>query len=173
MTPIIKVLVIKVLAALRIDLAVAAVAVAMVALSGLPANAQGAATATLVGSWGGNGRISYNDGSSESIRCNAYYTGGGNQLSMVIQCKSQTSEINMRSKLRIDGNRASGEWEERTFNASGTASGKVDGDRMSLNIGGGGFSGTMSVSYSKSSHSVQILTQGIAMKSATMSFTRR
>lgn len=129
--------------------------------------------ATLAGSWGGSGRISYTDGSSESIRCNAYYTGGGNTLNMAIQCKSNSNAIHVRSKLRIDGARASGEWEERTFNANGTASGRVDGSSMSLSLGGGGFTGTMSVSFGKSSHSVSISTQGIAMSKATMSFSRR
>ena len=129
--------------------------------------------ATLAGSWGGSGRISYTDGSSESIRCNAYYTGGGNTLNMAIQCKSNSNAIHVRSKLRIDGARASGEWEERTFNANGTASGRVDGSSMSLSLGGGGFTGTRSVSFGKSSHSVSISTQGIAMSKATMSFSRR
>ena len=127
----------------------------------------------LIGAWGGSGRISYTDGSSESIRCNAYYSGGGNALSMAIQCKSDSNAIHVRSKLRIDGARASGEWEERTFNANGTASGRVDGSSMSLSLGGGGFSGSMSVSFGKSSHTVSISTQGIAMNKATMNFSRR
>lgn len=128
---------------------------------------------SLIGAWGGSGRISYTDGSSESIRCNAYYTGGGNTLNMAIQCKSDSNAIHVRSKLRIDGSRASGEWEERTFNANGIASGRVDGSSMSLSLGGGGFTGSMSVSFGKSSHNVNISTQGIAMSRATMSFSRR
>jgi hypothetical protein len=157
----------------QIVLAAVVSTIATVFLLSWPAFAQSSPTSTLVGSWGGSGRISYNDGSSESIRCNAYYTGGGNQLTMAIQCKSETNAINLRSKLKIEGTRASGDWEERTFNANGTASGKAGGDSLSLSIGGGGFTGTMAVSYTKSSHNVQITTQGIAMKAATMTFTRR
>jgi hypothetical protein len=139
-----------------------------------PVRAAGSdAVQTLIGSWGGSGRITYTDGSSESLRCNAYYTGGGSTLNMAIQCKSDKNTIHVRSKLRVDGARASGEWEERTFNASGTASGRVDGSSLSLSLGGGGFTGTMSVSFSKSSHDVSISTQGIAMRRATMSFSRR
>jgi hypothetical protein len=134
---------------------------------------QSSAVSTLLGTWSGNGRITYTDGSSEGIHCNAYYSGGGSELRMAIQCKSDKNPIHIRSQLRIDGNRATGSWEERTFNASGTASGSVSGGSMSLNIGGGGFSGTMSVSFGKSSHSVTISTQGIAMSRATMTFTKR
>jgi hypothetical protein len=131
------------------------------------------AVSTLAGSWGGTGRISYTDGSSESIRCNAYYSAGGNQLTMAIQCKSDSNAIHVRSKLRIDGSRMSGDWEERTFNVSGNGSGRVDGNSMSLSLTGGGFTGSMSVNYSKTTHSVTIATQGIAMNRATMTFTRR
>lgn len=127
----------------------------------------------LIGSWSGSGRINYTDGTSEAIHCNAYYTGEGKELRMAIQCKSDKNPINIRSQLRIDGGRASGTWEERTFNASGTASGSVGSSNMSLSVTGGGFSGTMSVSFGKSSHRVSISTQGIAMSRATMNFKKR
>lgn len=152
-------------------------AVGLVLLASLacaPARAAGdSVVSALAGSWGGSGRISYTDGSSEAIRCTAYYTGGGNALNMVIQCKSDKNPIHIRSKLQIDGSHASGEWEERTFNASGSVSGSVSSGSMSLNISGGGFNGSMSVSFSKTSHSVNVTTKGIAMSRATMSFSRR
>jgi hypothetical protein len=135
--------------------------------------AETSTVATLAGSWGGTGRISYTDGTSEGIRCNAYYSASGNQLTMAIQCKSDSNALHVRSKLRIDGSRVSGDWEERTFNANGNGSGRVSGNSMSLNLTGGGFNGSMSVNYSKASHSVTIATQGIAMSRATMTFTRR
>ncbi len=135
--------------------------------------AETGAVGTLLGSWGGTGRISFTDGSSESIRCTAYYTGGGTELRMAIQCQSERNPIHIRSRLKIEGSRASGEWDERTFNASGTASGSVSDNRISLNISGGGFTGSMSVSFSKSSHSLTISTEGVPMKGASMNFSRR
>lgn len=132
-----------------------------------------AAIAALSGSWGGHGRITYTDGSSEGINCSAYYTGSDRELRMAIQCRSDKNPINIRSKLRIDGKRASGEWEERTFNASGSASGSIGPGSISLKVTGGGFSGTMNVNFGGSSHSVTISTQGIAMSRATMEMSRR
>lgn len=149
---------------------------AIAALSSIGAFAAAAspsAVATLLGTWGGNGRITYTDGSSEGIHCNAYYTGGGSDLNMAIRCKSEKNPIHIRSKLRISGGRATGTWEERTFNASGSASGKVGSHSMSLRVAGGGFNGSMSVSFTKSTHRVNISTQGIAMKSASINFRRR
>ncbi len=152
------------------------IAVLAIAVSGPAPSARAAedaAISTLKGTWGGSGRISYKDGSSEAIRCSAYYTGGGNTLNMVIQCKSEKNPIHIRSKLQIDGGHATGEWEERTFNASGSASGNVSANSMTLNISGGGFSGSMAVSFGKSSHNVNISTQGIEMSRATISFSRK
>lgn len=152
-------------------------AAACLALAGVAALAPAARAenivATLNGSWSGSGRIVYTDGSSEGIHCNAFYTGSGRDLSMAIQCKSDRNPIHIRSKLRIDGSRASGEWEERTFNASGNASGNVGPNSMSLKVSGGGFDGQMAVSFNKSQHDITVTTKGIAMSRATMSLSRK
>jgi len=150
----------------------AAVTIVVLAGSSLPSMAQNIVS-TLAGAWNGNGRITYTDGSSEGIRCTAFYTGSGNELGMAIQCKSDKTPVHIRSKLKISGNRAAGSWEERTFNASGTASGSVGANSMSLAIEGGGLSGSMSVNFGKSSHTVAVNTQGIAMARASMSFSRQ
>jgi hypothetical protein len=122
----------------------------------------------LVGAWSGSGRLNYSDGSSEGIRCNAYYTLHGGAFSLAIQCRSDKNPIHIRSKLNISGNRLSGAWEERTFNASGKATGTVSGQRIDLNVGGGGFTGSMTVSIGRSTHRVRIETQGIAISRATI-----
>jgi hypothetical protein len=126
---------------------------------------------TLLGSWRGSGQIVLNDGRRERLTCNAYYTGGGSQLGMAIRCQSDTSNVEIRSKLSLSGSRISGTWEERTFNASGTASGSASGDRISLSIAGG-VAGSMQVSFSNSRQSVSISTQHIALKSVTISLSR-
>ncbi|MEZ5908767.1 MAG: hypothetical protein R3D31_08215 [Hyphomicrobiaceae bacterium] len=127
----------------------------------------------LVGTWSGAGRITYTDGSNEGINCSAYYTGGGSDLRMAIQCRSDKNPIHIRSRLRVDGARVTGTWEERTFNASGSATGRLSSGRMTLKVSGSGFNGTMTVSFGGSSHSVTITTSGIAMSKATMRFNKR
>lgn len=153
--------------------ALAAMFFAVFACAAQPAAANSDAAELLLGSWGGSGRIHYTDGSSEGISCTAYYTGGSRELSMAIRCRSSRNPIHIRSKLRISGSRARGQWEERTFNASGSASGTIGAHSMNLKVTGGGFSGDMMVTIGKSSNNVSITTKGIAMSKATMSFTRR
>ena len=125
----------------------------------------------LLGSWGGSGQITMTDGRRERLKCNAYYTGGGSQLGMAIRCQSESSNVEIRSKLSQSGSRITGTWEERTFNASGSAVGQASSSKINLQISGG-VSGTMSVSYSSSRQSVAISTQGIALKSVTISLSR-
>ena len=125
---------------------------------------------TLLGSWRGNGQIALTDGKTERLKCNAYYTGGGTQLGMAIRCQSESSNVEIRSKLSQSGGRISGTWEERTYNAQGTVRPGEHG-KISLSISGG-VSGTMLVSYSSSRQSVAISTQGIALKSVTIDLSR-
>ena len=151
---------------------------AAVVMTALLVLAQGHATQadsnpfdTLLGSWRGSGQIELDGGRMEHLKCNAYYTGGGAQLGMAIRCQSETSNVEIRSKLSQSGGRITGTWEERTYNAEGSATGQATSDKMSLQISGG-VTGTMSVSHSGSRQSVAIATQGIALKSVTIDLTR-
>jgi hypothetical protein len=125
---------------------------------------------TLLGSWRGSGRIMLDSG-PERLSCNAYYTGGGSQLGMAIRCKSDSSSVEIRSKLSLSGSRLTGNWEERTFNAQGTATGTARPGRLAIRVTGS-VTGSMIVNYSRTSQSVSIATQGIALKSVSINLTR-
>jgi hypothetical protein len=123
---------------------------------------------SLRGSWSGSGQIRYDDGTAEGIRCNAYYTGEGARLRLAIRCESGTNKVEIRGQLTAQGDTLSGTWEERTFNAAGEAKGRVAGGKMSLSISGGGFKGAMSVSATGGRQAVNINTEGIKMKSVSI-----
>jgi hypothetical protein len=125
----------------------------------------------LLGSWRGGGQMELSEGKTERLKCNAYYTGGGSQLGMAIRCQSESSNVEIRSKLSQSGGRITGTWEERTFNAQGNASGQATNGRISLSISGS-VVGSMLVSYSGSRQSVSISTQNIALKSVSIDLTR-
>ncbi len=126
----------------------------------------------LMGSWSGSGQIRYDDGQSEGVRCSAYYTGGNERLRLAIRCRSDSTEVEIRGLLTRQGQKLAGTWEERTFHASGEASGQLAGDRMSLSIAGGGFSGSMTVAYAGSRQVVTISTQGIRMRSVNVTLAK-
>lgn len=126
---------------------------------------------TLLGSWGGSGEIRLDKGRKERIKCNAYYTGGGSDLGLAIRCQSDNYKIEIRSKLSYSGGRLSGNWEERTFNASGTASGTATPNKISLSIKGG-VSANMLVSYTKTTQNVNISLSGVALQGVRISLAR-
>lgn len=125
----------------------------------------------LLGSWRGSGQIQLSDGRKERLQCNVYYTGGGANLGMAIRCQSESQNVEIRSKLSQNGGRVSGTWEERTFNASGSAAGQIGGGKVSLRISGG-INGSMQVSYSPTRQNVSISTAGGGLKSVQINLSR-
>lgn len=126
----------------------------------------------LIGSWGGSGLAKYEDGSSERLRCNAYYTGGGSQLGLAIRCSSPTQKVEVRSKMSYAGGRLSGTWEERTYNAEGKITGKARPGKLRFSIAGS-ISGSMNVSFDDTQQDVTISMKGVALKRIKVSLTRR
>lgn len=127
----------------------------------------------LIGSWGGSGSFKLSDGRTERIRCNAYYTGGGSQLRMAVRCRGGENKIEIRSRLSHNAGRLSGSWEERTYNAEGTASGTVSGQTLRLNISGGGLFGSMRVSFSRTRQTISVSVRGVGLKSVRVTLRRR
>src|SRR5690606_16098420 len=106
--------------------------------------------------------------------CNAYYTNrdDGAGLGIALRCASQSYKIELRSKILSQGTRITGTWEERTFNASGTVTGQATGSKINMSVVGGGFTGSMAVNTTGSSQTVAINTQGIGLRSVSISLSK-
>jgi hypothetical protein len=129
--------------------------------------------ATLAGTWGGSGTARFDDGKSESLRCKGYYTnnGGPHNLGLSIRCANASSKLELRATLSESNGAVSGSWEERTFNQSGTVSGRASANRINLSISGG-ISGTMTVAISGSSHTVTVASNGASFKGVHITMSR-
>lgn len=130
--------------------------------------------ASMAGSWKGPGRIEFDGGASEALVCRAYYRTAqqANQLSIVLRCASQSNKIELRAKVATEGPGLTGTWEERTFNASGTATGQAMDGKIALSVDGGGFTATMLVVQDSGQQSVFITAQGVAFKAVTVVLNR-
>ncbi len=130
--------------------------------------------ATMAGSWSGTGHVKLEGGKSEAIRCQAYYTAsnGGAGLGMAIRCASASNKIEMRANLNYAGGAVTGDWEERTYNATGQVKGNATSERLSLTIEGGGLNGSMSVRMGGKSQSVSISTTGSTFRGLDLSLSR-
>jgi hypothetical protein len=154
----------------RLPLALAAPAV--MALATATPSAADPSFTPLLGAWGGSGTYRLQDGTSERLKCDAYYTGGGSQLGIAVRCSGASNKIEMRSKLSANGTSLSGNWEERTYNAEGTVTGKISETKVALSITGG-VAGSMTITYDQSKQNVAIATEGIPLKSVTVSLSRK
>ena len=122
-----------------------------VAFSGLAVCAPSSAAAdnpfgSLAGTWNGSGTARFEGGTTESLRCKGYYTNGsgGSNLGLSIRCANASAKVELRANLNYANGAVSGDWEERTYNQSGTVSGKASSNKINLAITGG-IEGSMSV----------------------------
>lgn len=138
----------------------------------VPASAENALSG-LAGNWSGGGQIRLSDGRSERLSCRAYYTprDGGAGMGVALRCASTSYKLEFRSSIRLDGNRVSGTWEERSFNAGGSVSGSASNGALNMAFSGT-LSGSMSVSYGGSSQRVSINTGGGGLSSVSLSLSR-
>ncbi|MEQ1671230.1 MAG: hypothetical protein ABL893_10265 [Hyphomicrobium sp.] len=150
-------------------LAVTAVSVA----ADTPAIAADNPFVSLAGTWNGSGTASFEGGTTESLRCKGYYTNGsgGANLGLSIRCANASAKVELRANLNYANGAVSGDWEERTYNQSGSVSGKATSNKLNLAISGG-IQGSMSVSVAGGSHSVHVSTGGPVLKGINISMTR-
>jgi hypothetical protein len=150
----------------------AAGAVAFVGLA-----ASGAAHAStfsgLNGTWSGSGHVRLENGRSEGIRCTANYVprSSGTALALSLRCASASNRIELRASLSLNGNRVTGSWEERSFNASGSIGGIAAGSSLRLRFSGS-IEGAMLVTTSGRSQSISVRTDTTALKGVTVSLRR-
>lgn len=129
--------------------------------------------ASLTGSWNGSGNVKFAGGQSEPIKCKLYYNPkGGTEVSLALRCASTSAKIEMRANLVANGGSVSGTWEERSYNATGSVSGKASTNTLSMHIEGGGLTGTMNVNVNGSSQSVSITTSGAGFTGINLNFSK-
>ena len=149
-----------------------ALAVLLVAAGASEARAQ-APFQILAGTWSGSGQIKLDNGKTEALKCRAFYTQKeADTLGIALRCASASNKIELRANLNQTGSQVGGSWEERTFNAAGSVTGRVTSGRINLSIAGGTFSGSMNVAITGERHSVSIETDGIGLRAVNISLSR-
>jgi len=127
----------------------------------------------LAGTWSGNGRVTLEGGRSEAISCTAYYLSkdAGSGMSLAIRCAGSSYDVEIRSNLRYANGRVSGDWEERTFNAAGSASGAARDGRLRLLINGA-VSASITMAHDELRQSISIKGNGTGLPSIRVGFLR-
>lgn len=101
----------------------------------------------LAGKWSGSGTIDLVNGTKESIRCRASYTENDpkTNLDLNIRCASDSYNFELRGNVIYAAGEISGSWGEMSTGASGTLTGRSDGDRFQVSAQGQAFSAALNL----------------------------
>jgi hypothetical protein len=127
----------------------------------------------LAGSWRGEGDLVLEDGTRERLSCTGYYVlkSEGRGLSIASLCNSPKQKFEFRSLVSESGSGISGQWEERTYHATGQVSGSAAGTTINLTFSGT-IEGTISIALTGKTHSVNVSAAGAGIKGVSISLTR-
>jgi hypothetical protein len=115
------------------------------------------------GYWSGGGSVTLANGNTERVKCAVTYkvSDDASQIRQSMRCASADYSINASADLRVRGQQVSGNWEEKTYSATGEVSGRYTGSAFVLSIQGANFSAAMNVSLSNCKQSINITPQGL------------
>jgi hypothetical protein len=139
------------------------------------------ATATLAGPiedmtgyWSGTGTIRLSGKETERVKCVAIYRvgKGGTEIKQTLRCASADYNINAAAELRVNGARVSGNWEEKTYSATGDVAGRYTGSSFVLSIKGQNFTAGMNVGLSSCKQSINITPQGLDVRRISMNLAK-
>jgi len=128
----------------------------------------------LSGYWTGAGTVLLTSGSTERVKCAVIYKvgGSGTQIKQTMRCASADYNINAAAELRVNGAQVSGNWEEKTYSATGDVAGRYTGSSFVLSIKGQNFTAGMNVGLSSCKQSINITPQGLDVRRISMNLAK-
>ncbi len=161
-------------------------AVMVLALAGMVPASPASPMVGIDGRWSGWGSITMEGGSSEQVKCVAtYFTkepgvtteggiskGGSAGLQQNLRCASQSFRIDAVANLNVSGNAVTGNWEERTYAAQGSVSGRLTGAGFNLSIQGSNFSAAMMVAIAECKQAITIVPRGFQISRIAISLDK-
>ena len=115
----------------------------------------------LAGHWSGSGTIELSNGSHETIRCRAAYDvlREHSKLQLNIRCAGEGANFDLRANADYSAGAISGYWSESSRGASGTISGRAEGDRFQVVARAASFVATLTLVTHGGRQSVTIRSQ--------------
>ena len=128
----------------------------------------------LAGTWSGGGTLSTSDGQQEQLRCRASYhvDVSGAEVRLNLRCASQSYNFDLAGDASYSGGAISGSWSESTRNASGTISGRANGDHIEAAARGDNFSANLSLTTRGNRQTVSIRPQAANVTAVSLSLSR-
>jgi hypothetical protein len=127
--------------------------------------------AVLEGNWSGEGNITTSGGLRERLRCRATYRAAedGDHVRISLRCASDSYNFDLAGDVDHRNGAISGSWTEASRKASGTISGRANGDHIEANAKGETFSVNLSLTTRGNRQAVAI--QSLAAEVTNVSIT--
>ena len=127
----------------------------------------------LDGYWSGGGTVVFSEG-AERVKCAVRYKvgQGGTQIRQTLRCASADYSINGTAELSVRGAQVEGNWEEKTYSATGQISGRYTGSSLVLSIKGANFTAAMTIGLSTCKQSITIHPRGLDVRRISMSLAK-
>lgn len=124
------------------------------------------------GYWSGLGTVVMSSGSTEQVKCVVTYRTGGDQVKQNLRCARASYSINGAAELQVRGGQVTGTWEEKTYSAVGTVTGKSVPDGMIVAIDSINFSAAMTVSVAGCKQAIAIQPKGLDVTRITLALAK-
>jgi hypothetical protein len=128
----------------------------------------------LTGYWMGSGTVQLTNRDTEKVKCAVVYKVGeeGTRIKQTLRCASADYNINAVAELRVAGAQVSGNWEEKTYSATGQVSGRYTGSAFALSIEGANFTAAMSLGLSACKQTINIQPKGLEVRRITLNLAK-
>ncbi|HLX14984.1 MAG TPA: hypothetical protein VKS24_07245 [Bradyrhizobium sp.] len=129
----------------------------------------------MAGEWSGGGVLNTSDGQHERLRCRAAYDVGGTgaELRLNLRCASASYNFDLTSEVRYRGGAIAGSWTEASRNASGTITGRANGNQIEAAARGQNFSAQLSLATQGDRQLVSIYPEGSNVTGVSLTLNRR
>jgi hypothetical protein len=127
----------------------------------------------LDGYWSGGGTVVFSEG-AERVKCAVRYkvSQGGTQIRQTLRCASADYSITGTAEFSVRGAQVEGNWEEKTYSATGQISGRYTGSSLVLSIKGANFTAAMTIGLSTCKQSITIHPRGLDVRRISMSLAK-
>ena len=130
--------------------------------------------AVLDGTWSGEGNITTSGGLRERLRCRATYRAaeGGDHVRLSLRCASDSYNFDLAGDVDHRNGAISGSWTEASRKASGTISGRANGEQIEANAKGETFSVTLSLTTRGNRQAVTIQSLSAEVTNVTVTLNK-
>lgn len=113
----------------------------------------------LAGRWAGPGTLSDGSGPAENFKCVVTYfpARDGGHIDQKLRCKGASYKLDAATRLKVDGARITGSWQDNIHSLDGTVTGDLTEDGFDIRLDGQFFAATMKVVSSKCDQAVTVV----------------